>query len=511
MQKLKPSEFWGDGIARMIVEELPKESVYTCAAGISPSGVVHFGNFRDVITSYAVNQGLERLGKKTRLIFSWDNFDRFRKVPVGVPESFVEHIGKPLSKVPDPLGELSSYAERFQAPFVEAMKRLGIEIEYKDQTKSYESGIYDDLIEIAISKRDRVAEVLLSFMTEKAMREKNINAKVYRENFYPISVYSRFTGKDFTKILGCDGMRVAYKCLETGKTETVDLREEHIAKLNWKVDWPMRWSYEQVHFEPGGADHAAPGGSYDVASVLAKELFNFEPPVFVEYLFVGIRGLGAKMSGSRGNAVSPLDLLDIYEPDLLKWMYKKRRPNQSFELAFDTEIYRQYDEYDGEHSRAKAIPFRRLVGLGQIVQWNESKLLKVIEALGLDYDKNIIARRLLLARNWLIKYNPDQLIELRNDVNSEYASGLSEERKAQIKQLHNELADKKDASVEELEFLSYKIPKKPELSEKELKKAQREFFKDVYNLLIGKDTGPRLSTFLWALDRNKVLVLLKVI
>src|SRR3989344_4908338 len=112
---------WADALADAVIAHKPEEPLYTCAAGISPSGPVHFGNFRDIITAHAVAEALEKKGKNARTLFSWDNFDRLRKVPAGVPESFSEHIGKPLSKVPDPLGELPSYAARFEAPFVEAL------------------------------------------------------------------------------------------------------------------------------------------------------------------------------------------------------------------------------------------------------------------------------------------------------------------------------------------------------------------------------------------------------
>jgi len=507
----KGSKPWAVAVADEIIALHPNEEVYTVAAGISPSGVVHFGNFRDIMTAHMVRQVLQEKGKKTRLIFSWDNFDRLRKVPTGVPETFLEHIGKPLSKVPDPYGDLSSYAERFQQPFVEAMEKLGIEIEYKNQTELYESGIYDEMIKRALGERGKIADVLLSFMSEKAMSAKEIDPVKYRENFYPISIYSRFTGKDSTKILSYDGdMGVTYYCAETGKEDTVDLRKDRIAKLSWKVDWPMRWNYEKVHFEPGGSDHAAPGSSYDVSSVIAKEVFKIDPPIFVEYMFVGIRGLGTKMSGSKGNAVSPLDLLDIYDPTLLLWLYLRKDPNQPFELAFDSEIYRQYDEFDKEHGNNQAVSFRQLVGFGQIVQWQEEKLIKILDELGLDYDKNMILQRLPLAKNWLVKYNPDEVIVLNTELNEEYGKTLSDKQKTLIKRLHDELEAKPDATITGLEFLAYQIPKNPELSEVELKKEQREFFKDVYNLLIGKDTGPRLGTFLWAADRAKVLQLLSI-
>ena len=171
LSKVENGTPWTSAVADEIIKEHPDTDMYTTAAGISPSGVVHCGNFRDVVTAHLVREALKERGKKARLIFSWDNFDRFRKVPKGVPESFAEHIGKPLSKIPDPEGSChASYAEHFQQPFVEAMEKLGIEIEYRNQTELHESGTYDEAIFHALKERLKIAEILLSFMTEKAKR-----------------------------------------------------------------------------------------------------------------------------------------------------------------------------------------------------------------------------------------------------------------------------------------------------------------------------------------------------
>lgn len=502
---------WASAVADAIIERHPDEKLYTTAAGISPSGVVHFGNFRDIVTAHLVREELKKKGKDARLIFSWDNFDRFRKVPAGVPESWAEHIGKPLSKIPDPCGEHASYAEHYQLPFMEAMQKLGIEIEYRNQTALHESGVYDSALFEALQHRHAIADILLSFMSDKAKGEKGIDPSEYRENYYPISVYSRFTGKDITKVLSYDGATtITYLCVETGKEDTVDLSKEHIAKLSWKVDWPMRWRHEGVHFEPAGHDHASPGGSYDTASVIAEKVFGHGAPTFVEYKFVGIQGLGAKMSGSKGNAVSPLELLEIYEPELLKWLYFRKSPDQSFELAFNTDIYRQYDEFDGEHPDTKAIPFRHAISFGQIVQWDQAKLAIVLAELDLEYDWDSINTRLPLARNWLTKYNPDEMVSLLSAPNSAYVKDMNDTQKEQVVRLRDALSNIEVFSIPELETLVYAIPKKEGVDEADLKKAQRAFFKDVYNLLIGKDTGPRLGTFLWAIDKEKTLALLTV-
>lgn len=501
---------WGSAVADAVVAAHPTALQYTCAAGISPSGVVHFGNFRDIITSYIVYKALVERGRNARLLFSWDNFDRLRKIPAGVPETFGEHIGKPLSKIPDPWGCHASYAAHFQAPFEEAMQRLAMPIEYRDQTAQYESGAYDKAIFNALQRRTEIADILLSHMTEKGKGEKGIVPSEYRDTYYPISLYSRFSGKDNTKIKSYDGnSTVTYYCADSGNTDTVDLSKERIAKLAWKVDWPMRWKHESVVFEPGGHDHASPGGSYDVASTLAPKVFAYEPPTFVEYKFVGIQGLGTKMSGSKGNAVSPLELLDIYEPELLMWLYLRKSPDQSFQLAFDSEIYRQYEEFDAEQKR-NAIPFRQVVGFGQIVQWQSQKLLELLKGMDLTYDAESIDRRLPLARAWLTKYNPDERIELLAGPNAAYQSTLAAEQKERITRLFSLLTETGTESIQDLEKLVYNIPKQPGLDEPNLKKEQRAFFKDVYNLLIGKDTGPRLGTFLWAADRERVKKLLKM-
>ncbi len=537
------NQYWADTLAEKVIETFPDEQLYTCAAGISPSGVVHFGNFRDVITSLAVVKSLQKKGKKARLLFSWDDFDRFRKVPAGVDLSYMEHVGKPLTSIPDPEGKDESYARRFEVEFENAMKELNIELDYRYQTKEYTSGRYDDEIFYCLQRRDEIARTLLSFMSDKGKAEKNIDEKEYRAAYYPISLYSRFTGKDNTEILEYDGKTsVTYKCRDTGKTETVDLSRDHIAKLAWKIDWPMRWKAEGVTFEPGGHDHASPGGSYDTSSILSQKIFNRQGPVFVGYEFIGIQGLGSKMSGSKGNAVSPADLLEVYEPELLKWLYFRKNPHQKFQLAFDSEINRQYEEFDREckayregHGSpdggklsvistaalelsfddiektmcSNPIPFRYAVAFGQIVQWQPDKVMELLKGVEMDYDEKSVEIRLQKAKNWLETYNPQEIIKLRDEVNNEYLAAMSDQAKEYIRTLRKKLGEKIE-SIHELELLVYSIPKDTSLSDKENSPRQRAFFKDVYNLLIGADTGPRLSTFLWAVDREKVLKLLDI-
>lgn len=528
---------WISKIADRVLEVFPNEEVYTCAAGISPSGPVHFGNFRDVMTSLVVASELKSRGKQVRLLFSWDDFDRFRKVPAGVEESFNQYIGRPLVEVPAPQRQGESYARVLEEEFESAMRKLGIDMLYRYQAKEYASGRYIELMVRAMQQRRRIAKILLSFMSEKGKREGDIDEAAYEEGYYPISVYSRFTGKDDTVILDYDGgTKITYLCLDTNQQETVDFRETHIVKLAWKIDWPMRWKVEGVVFEPGGHDHASPGGSYDTSSVIAREVFGIEPPVFVGYEFVGIQGQQGKMSGSRGDAVTPTQLLRIYQPELLMWLYLRKSPHKSFDLAFDTEIYRQYEEFDravqdflqeGEksiyalslvplqkklsHSKHRnPIPFRQAVAFGQIMQWDVRNMEVLVERMGFSYHPDSIAERLQKARSWLEDYNPQEMIIVRETVDKDYVESMNGDARQHVRQLREFLLSTKGVSIEELEKTVYGIPRVEGVSSSELKRMQRSFFKDVYALLIGRDTGPRLATFIWAIGIERTAALLNI-
>ena len=109
---------WAEKIAKQIIERNPNKEEYVCAAGISPSGSVHIGNFRAVATSYMVVKALRKLGKKAKLLFSWDEFDRMRKVPVNVEavdKDMEKYIGCPYVDVKNPFGgDCKNYAEYFE-------------------------------------------------------------------------------------------------------------------------------------------------------------------------------------------------------------------------------------------------------------------------------------------------------------------------------------------------------------------------------------------------------------
>lgn len=520
---------WSEKIANEIIRRNPNKEEYVCAAGISPSGSIHIGNFRDIVTSYFVCVALRKLGKKARLLFSWDEFDRLRKVPVNVQkitEGFEKYIGMPYASIPDPYGCHETYAEHFEKEFEASLGAFGIDVDFRHQAAMYRSGAYKDEIIHALKHRDEIFDILDSFRTQDSTEEQ-------KKNYYPVGIYCSKCGKDTTKItsLSDDCTKAHYVC-ECGHEADFDFETEFDAKLAWKIDWPMRWKYEQVDFEPGGKDHASPTGSYQTSRIISEKIYNFPAPYFQGYEFIGIKGTTGKMSGSSGLNLTPETLLKLYEPEVILWLYSKTEPLHAFDFCFDDEILRQYFEYDkmltnvrngSADDRAKEIianatikgrepalvPMAQLVSFGSIVDFNPKMLETVFEKIGTPYKEAEFAPRLALAKYWAEQCSPESLNKLLSYRNFEKFESLTQEEKKEIELLYAYLSGS-EYTLEDLNTELYAIPGKVYTfaDDKERKAAQGKFFKNVYELLIGKERGPRLYLFLFAIEKERYLSLL---
>lgn len=521
---------WSEEIAQKIIERNPNKEEYVCAAGISPSGSIHIGNFRDIATSYFVVKALRKMGKKARLLFSWDEFDRLRKVPVNVAavtEGFDRHIGQPYVDVPDPFGCCESYAKHFQNEFEASIKRFGIEMDYRYQAKEYRSGRYAKQVIHALKNRERIFDILDSFRTQDSTEEE-------RKNYYPVGIYCAHCGKDTTKItsLSEDCLTAEYEC-ECGHKGSFNFETDFNCKLAWKIDWPMRWMAEGVDFEPGGKDHASPTGSYQTSRIIAKEIFGYEAPLFQGYEFIGIKGTTGKMSGSSGLNLTPDTLLKLYDPEIILWLYSKTEPTKAFNFCFDDEILRQYFEFDrmmnayltgkaDEHiasimegsliegRTAETVSMQLLVSLGSIVDFNVPMLETVFEKLGTPYKYEDFKERLDRAKFWLFQCSPESVNKLRETRNFEVYNELDEQEKQAVKLLFDYLSTD-GYTLDDLNTELYAIPKRiygEDMDQKALKGIQGKFFRNVYRLLIDKEQGPRLYLFLFAVDKARYVKLL---
>ena len=515
---------WAEEIAKKIIARNPNKEEYVCAAGISPSGSIHIGNFRDVATSYFVYKALKRMGKKARFLFSWDELDRLRKIPVNVSKvdkDMEKYIGFPYVDVPNPFkdSEYKTYAEYFEKEFEASIGNFGIEMDYRHQAQMYRTGQYVPYIIESLKKRGEIFDILDSHRTQAAQEGE-------REAYYPVSIYCPHCHRDTTTIteLSEDCTKAKYTC-KCGHSGDFDFTKDFNCKLAWKIDWPMRWLHEKVDFEPGGKDHASIHGSYDTSKDIARKIFNFEPPLFQGYEFIGIRGTTGKMSGSSGLNLTPETLLKLYQPEVLLWLYSKTEPTKAFDFCFDDGILRQYFEFDKMHDAVlngtaeeymndimyysqvegrniKTVPMGLLVQLGSVVDFNTDMLEVVFEKIGTPYKESDFADRVTRAKFWLEECSPESVNRLRKNRNWDVYNQLNDLEKQEIKELFDYIS-KGGYTLDELQVELYAIPKRVRGiadESKELKQIQGVYFKNVYKLLIDKEKGPRLYLFLYAIN-----------
>jgi lysyl-tRNA synthetase class 1 len=551
-------EFWeSDWVGRLadeVVAEADRRGAVTvvCASGLSPSGPVHLGNLREVMVPHLVADEIRRRGRDCRHLLSWDDYDRFRRVPAGFDPSYAAYIGRPLTAVPAPPGSPHpSWAEHFRAPLAAALAELGVLVEPISQTERYEGGAYRDQVLLAMRERRRIDEILTRFRTkrpnpEQEQADPDGSAETRADaEYFPFRPYCTRCHRDLTTVVSYDDAttELRYTCGGCGHAETVHLSGFTRGKLAWKVDWPMRWAYEGVVFEPSGVDHSSPGSSFEVGGLLVEEVFGGRQPIGPMYAFVGSSGM-AKLSSSRGAVPTPADALAIMEPAVLRWLYTRRRPNQAITVAFDQEIHRLYDEWDAlgrriargtaspteqaTHARStrtalgelpttpRVLPFRTLASVIDITARDEAQMLRILR--GVDAsdtvpDLDVLRPRLDCAERWVGSYMPaDQHTRVRDEPDRELLATLDDDDRAAVRLLLDRLAD--DWSLEGLNRLVYGVPKlraglpMDTPPTPELKAAQRHFFTVLYRLLVGRTTGPRLPTLLLAVGADRVRALL---
>jgi lysyl-tRNA synthetase class 1 len=518
----------------------------TCASGISPSGPVHLGNLRELMVPHLVADEVRKQGAPCRHILSWDDYDRLRRVPAGFPASFTEYIGRPLSAVPDPCGRHASWAEHFKDPLRDSLARLGVRVTEISQTQMYTSGAYIAQIVTAMRRRADIRSVLAKYQTKRNQDTDDDDPRATSaRDYYPFKPYCAACGRDDTTVTSFDDetTEITYTCA-CGAHEGPAPIARVAGKLVWKVDWPMRWAYERVTFEPAGVDHSSPGSSFTVGGELVSKIFGGEMPLHFGYAFVGTSGGSSKMSGSAGRAPTPADALEIFEAPLIRWLYARRRPEQSITLAFDQEVGRVYDEWDALSRRVadgtadvpsrtvfarasgtaegplpvtpRPLPFRTLASVADITAGDEGQILRILRDLTAPdpvVTLDEVRPRLDCAQAWVAGYvAPADRTQVRAEPDAARLAALTDEERSGVKLLTEGMAA--DWSLDGLTTLLYGIPKllrglpisAPPTAE--LKAAQRAWFILLYQLLIEADTGPRLPTLLLALGQDRIRSLL---
>jgi lysyl-tRNA synthetase class 1 len=522
---------WADHAAARVIAQNEGVDEITVAAGITPSGVVHIGNFREVITVDLVARALRAQGKTVRFIYSWDDFDVFRKVPKDMPqqELLKENLRRSIADVPDPHGEHESYAAHNIAALEHSLTPLGIAPEFIRQHRMYRAGAYAQGIRTALEHKDVIAGIL------NAHRKEPLG-----DQWLPIAGFCDSCGRDEIDFRWDGEWTVSYVCRSCEHAADVDLRNGGNVKLLWRVDWPMRWAHEKVRFEPGGKDHSSAGGSYDTGKEICSQVYGSSAPAYVAYDFVRIKGAGGKISSSAGGAVTVADALRIYEPELLRWIFASYRANSEFQISFDLDAIKIYEDYDravrqaheaddggkGDKKRQMARrtlqlasvgdrriepgseapripPFRGVSMIMQVYDGDVARTVAHYRQTGdvaTDADVARLEQRATCAWNWIENYAPD---DFRYRIRTEPKSReLSDEERTVLSRLVDVL--RQNPGIDEKGL----VPHMKTLTEGTELKA-KNFYPVAYDLLIDRPKGPKLTTLLVTMGVKRALPLLE--
>src|SRR5882724_6843182 len=319
------SNAWPFEEARKIVARLkkqPKDEVIF-ETGYGPSGLPHIGTFGEVARTTMVRHAFRVLTDdkiKTRLIAFSDDMDGLRKVADNVPnkEMLTQHLGKPLTKVPDPFGTHPSFGEHNNARLRAFLDTFGFEYEFMSSTQCYTSGRFDAVMNIMLP----------------SLREER--AQTYSP-FLPIDPKTGIVLQ--VPVLSHDAKRgmITYEEPETQERFSVPVTGGR-CKLQWKPDWAMRWVALGIDYEMAGKDLI---DSVKLSGEIARALGAQPPEGFNYELFLDEKG--QKISKSKGNGLTIEEWLRYASPESLS-LFMYREPKAAKRLHFDV-IPRAVDDY----------------------------------------------------------------------------------------------------------------------------------------------------------------------
>lgn len=482
---------WVDRYADQIIAS-GKSSVVS--SGISPSGEIHVGNMREVLTADAVHRALKEHGHPVRFNYVADNFDPLRKVyPFLDAAVYERYVGCPLSEIPCPCGDHGSYADHFLEPFLAALHELGVAVEVERADQMYKSGRMNPWILKALEGRDRIAAIL-----------KDLTGKQVAAEWSPFTPLCDACGRiNASRVTGfsASAETVSHDC-DCGASG--DLPFAGGGKLVWRIDWPARWGLLGVTVEPFGKDHATRGGSYDTGERIMSEVFGGEAPFPIPYEWIRLKGQG-DMSSSRGNVLSITHMLEVVPPEVLRYLVIRERPNKTIGFDPGLPLLQLVDEYDDntqkrhdprsvELSRAGGfesvgVPFKHLVVVAQAVDFDVDKMVETLRRNGFpELEKSALDQRVPYARRWLESFAPEDVKFSVQEKLPQEAKGLDETQRLFLAGLGARLSDGMEGEAVHQAIWE---------TAGEFEGAKPgELFKAIYLALLGKPRGPRAGWFI---------------
>src|SRR3989344_322496 len=487
----------------------------------TPSGFAHVGSVRGPLIHSVIYRALSEATKeKVTYTFVHNDFDHADELPHEFKGELLKYMGFPLRQVPSPVKKFGSLGELLADNFETTIKSLGVEAEFVSSWDMYHEGKFDEAIKQALDSSEKIQDVY----------QKVSGSRKKEQGWLPFQVICESCGKlGTTRVHAWDGKEVSYKCEPNMVTWAKGCGHEGKVspfggrgKLPWKVDWAAHWKVMGVTIEAAGKDHASKGGSYDIALTLCDEVLNYPRPFNFGYEFFLIGG--RKMSSSKGLGLKAHDLINVLPAELGRFLFARSdyREQINFDPVGTMAIPDLFDEYDRcwlayiegtneklarvfELSLIKGVPDEKPIFLPRfrdvanyLEQPNVDLVKKFEELKGSELtpvELKLLNQREKYAKIWIKKYAPQ---ELKYEMLDELPRGLKlgDKEKEFLEKVVDLVEEKKDA--EDLQQAIYNLTK-------EIKLDTKEAFTALYQVLIGKDHGPKAAWFLLSLPKKKVI------
>ena len=348
---------WLEPIVDEIIKR--KQNPIVLSAGKTTSGHVHMGFMRETIIGDAIRRILKKKRKEVIFRVFFDTYDAAKRFPPYIEKNYAKkHIGQPFALIPSPFDDIKakSYAEYFGMELANTFPDFGVDIQLIWTHALYQQPEMQEKIRIGLTKADETKEILLSHLTH-AMSEEDKNEKYeFYKYWKPAMVLCENCGR--TQIKNEKGEITPNRVIEFNKQEdTVTYicpACEHsgevqissgLVKLNWRLDWPAKWSLEPKNvYEGSGKDHFTKiTGSWDVAVDLCEKIYGYQGPVGLGFEWVRLGD--SDMGTSKGVVFMPKTYLSMAEPELLRMIFLTTNPSRHISFRIE-ELPLLYDEYE---------------------------------------------------------------------------------------------------------------------------------------------------------------------
>lgn len=501
------SKAWPFEEARKLLKRFPDGKPGGAAVlfetGYGPSGLPHIGTFQEVLRTTLVRRAYEVLsgGAPTRLVAFSDDMDGLRKVPENLPNQglLTAYLGHPLSRIPDPFNKYESFAHHNNAMLRQFLDRFGFEYEFVSSSDRYNSGAFDDALKGVLRNWQAIMDIMLPTLREERRRTYSpvlpVSPKTHQVLQVPIEVIDAEAGM----VRFEDHGETVESCIFGGQ-----------AKLQWKVDWAMRWVALDVDYEMCGKDLT---DSVRESGRITRALGGRPPEGMIYELFLDENG--EKISKSKGNGLT-IDQWLSYGSEESLGLFLYREPKSAKSLHAGV-IPKTVDEYWQFREKLPSQPIEQQLGNpvwhllrangttqgdGDKLPVTFSLLLNLVGVLGAGATREQVW-------SYLANYVPDAdpaqhpaldgLVDKALAYNRDFVAPTLHRRKPAageakaLSALDAELVRVgEDASAEDLQTLVYEIGKNPDFGFENL----RDWFKALYETLLGSAQGPRMGSFI---------------